>query len=107
MGEGRRERQEHTNTYTYILCIYTSLYSYRIAGIAKGFYQFTGQIEEMDRVIWTGKCINEKVRRAYRRRERKWKEGRREGAKMEGKDVDRRKEGRNGENKKLHLFLGL
>ena len=49
-------------TFSPLYCIVLyRIVSYRIAGIAKGFYQFTGLIEELDRVIWAGKCINEKV----------------------------------------------
>lgn len=54
---GGKERQEYVHKITHTWLFLTDC----IIGIAKGFYQFTGQIEELDRVIWTGKCINEKV----------------------------------------------
>ncbi|TFJ81536.1 hypothetical protein NSK_006788 [Nannochloropsis salina CCMP1776] len=32
------------------------------AGLAKGFYNFKGRVEDLERVIWRGKCINKKCR---------------------------------------------
>jgi len=79
-GAGTHLKSIHILTLMAFPPLSSYYYSNCIAGIAKGFYQFTGQIEEMDRVIWTGKCINEKVRTAYRRRrEREWNKERREG----------------------------